>query len=111
MARSREEESELNNATHQKTSPFRVASTVYFSLDDGDVLAARPTPPGCSAEHSGADRRDLRDRSAILTLTPPPSGEPLRKSRVSLKIPDQDHSHHEKGSARFSLAQEFRKPS
>ena len=40
-ARSREEESELNNATGQKTPPPRVASTVYFSLDDdGDVLAA-----------------------------------------------------------------------
>ena len=44
MARSREEESELNNATGQKTPPPRVASTVCFSLDDdGDVLAARPT--------------------------------------------------------------------
>ena len=44
-ARSREEESELNNATGQKTPPPRVASTVYFSLDDdGDVLAARPSP-------------------------------------------------------------------
>ena len=44
-ARSREEESELNNATGQKIPPPRVASTVYFSLDgDGDVLAARPTP-------------------------------------------------------------------
>ena len=41
MARAREEESELNNATGQKTSPPRVASTVD---DDGDVLAARPTP-------------------------------------------------------------------
>ena len=44
-ARSREEESELNNATGQKTPPPRAASNVYFSLDDdGDVLAARPTP-------------------------------------------------------------------
>ena len=45
MARSRGEESELNNATGQKTPPPRATSTVYFSLDDnGDVLAARPTP-------------------------------------------------------------------
>ena len=45
MARSRGEESELNNATGQKTPPPRATSTVYFSLDDhGDALAARPTP-------------------------------------------------------------------
>ena len=45
MSRSREEESELNNATGQKTPPPMVASTVYLSLDDdGDVLAAWPTP-------------------------------------------------------------------
>ena len=35
----------MNNAMGQKTPPPRAASTVYFSLDDdGDVLAARPTP-------------------------------------------------------------------
>ena len=47
MARAREEESdEMNNAMGQKTPP-RAASTVYFSVDDdGDVLPARPTPPG-----------------------------------------------------------------
>ena len=45
MARSRGEKSELNNATGQKTPPPRAASTEYFTLDDdGDVLAARPTP-------------------------------------------------------------------
>ena len=45
VARSRKEESEMNNATFQKTPPPRAASTVYFTLDDdGDVLAARPTP-------------------------------------------------------------------
>ena len=39
------EESELNNAVGQKTPRPRAASTVYFSMtDDGDVLAARPTP-------------------------------------------------------------------
>ena len=43
MARARGEESELNNATGQKTPSPRAASTMYFSLDDdGDVLAARP---------------------------------------------------------------------
>ena len=44
MARARgEERDELHNATGQKTSLPRAASTVYFSLDDdGDVLAARP---------------------------------------------------------------------
>ena len=45
-ARSRGEESELSNATGQKTPLTMAASTVYFSMDDdGDVLAARPTPP------------------------------------------------------------------
>ena len=40
-----EESDELNNATGQKTPPPRAASTVFFTLDDnGDVLAARPTP-------------------------------------------------------------------
>ena len=45
MARARGEESEMNNAMGQTTPPPRVASTVHFNLfDDGDVLAARPTP-------------------------------------------------------------------
>ena len=45
MARARGEESEMNNATGQKTPPPRAASTVYFTLDDDeDVFAARPTP-------------------------------------------------------------------
>ena len=45
MARAWGEESEMNNAMGQ-TTPFpRVARTVHFDLfDDGDVLAARPTP-------------------------------------------------------------------
>ena len=43
MARAREEESELNNATGQRTPFPREASTMYFSLDDDrDVLAAWP---------------------------------------------------------------------
>ena len=43
MARAREEESEMNNATGQMTPPPGAAGTVYFSLDDaGGVLAARP---------------------------------------------------------------------
>ena len=45
MARARGEESEMNDATGQKTPPPRAASTVHFNLfDEGDVLAARPTP-------------------------------------------------------------------
>ena len=46
MARARgEERDEMHNAMGQTTPPPRAASTVYFSLfDDGDVLAARPTP-------------------------------------------------------------------
>ena len=44
-ARSRGEESEMNNAFGQKTPPPRAASTVYFDLFDArDVLAARPPP-------------------------------------------------------------------
>ena len=44
-ARSRGEESEMNNAFGQKTPPPRAASTVHFDLfDEGEVLAARPTP-------------------------------------------------------------------
>ena len=44
MATSRREESELNNAMGQKTPPPRVASTLFFTLDDdGDVLAALST--------------------------------------------------------------------
>ena len=39
------EESEMHNAMAQMTPPPRAASTVYFNLfDDGDVLAAQPTP-------------------------------------------------------------------
>ena len=35
----------MNNAMGQTTLPPRAASTVYFTHDDdGDVLAARPTP-------------------------------------------------------------------
>ena len=45
MARAGGEEREMNTATGQKTLLPRAASTVHFSLfDDGDVLAARPTP-------------------------------------------------------------------
>ena len=45
MARTRREESEMNNARGKKTLPPRAASTVYFSMDDdGDVLAGGPTP-------------------------------------------------------------------
>ena len=45
MARARGEESEMNNATGQMTPPPRAASTEYFWMDDdGDVLAAQPTP-------------------------------------------------------------------
>ena len=47
MARaSREESDEMNNAMGQKTLLPRGASTVYFSMDDddGDLLAAQPTP-------------------------------------------------------------------
>ena len=41
----RGEESELHNACGQRTLPPRAASTQHFTLDDdGDVLAARPTP-------------------------------------------------------------------
>ena len=45
MARARGEESVMNTATGQKTPLLRAASTVHFDLfDEGDVLAARPTP-------------------------------------------------------------------
>ena len=45
MARAGGEESEMNTATGQKTPLPRAASTVHFNLfDEGDVLAARPTP-------------------------------------------------------------------
>ena len=45
MARARGEGSEMDNATGQMTPLPRAASSVYFNLfDDGDVLAARPTP-------------------------------------------------------------------
>ena len=41
----------------QKTPPPRAASTMYFSLDDdGDVLAARPTPLAESAATAGVLR-------------------------------------------------------
>ena len=43
MATARGKDSELHNATGQRTPPPRAASTVYFSLDDdGGVVAARP---------------------------------------------------------------------
>ena len=45
MARSRGEESEMNNAFDQKTPPPRAASTMNHRMDDdGDVLTARPPP-------------------------------------------------------------------
>ena len=45
MARAWEEESEMHNAMGQMTPSPRAASTVHFNLfDEGDVLAARPTP-------------------------------------------------------------------
>ena len=45
MTKAKGEESEMNNATGQMTPPPRAASTVHYNLfDDGDVLAARPTP-------------------------------------------------------------------
>ena len=65
MARAGGEESEMNTATGQKTPLPRAASTVHFDLfDEGDVLAARPTPlvevratAGGSAAHRGVHRR------------------------------------------------------
>ena len=45
MARARGEESEMNNATGQTTPLPSAASTEYYRMDDeGDVLAAWPTP-------------------------------------------------------------------
>ena len=60
-----EESDEMNNAMGQETPPPRAASTVFFRMnDDGDVLAARPTPlaevrPTAqgSAGHRGANCR------------------------------------------------------
>ena len=56
-ARSRREESEMNNAFCQKTPPPREASTMYHRMDDdGDVLAARPTPLAEVRAQPGAQR-------------------------------------------------------
>ena len=59
IARAREEESdEMNNAFGQKTLLSRAASTMYYRMDDGDVLAARPSllakvlPRCTSSRHS-----------------------------------------------------------
>ena len=72
-ARSGEEESEMNNATGQMTPPPRAASTEYCRMDDdGDVLAARPTPlvevrpqPGV-LRHTGAHIVDFSPFVQIL---------------------------------------------
>ena len=82
MARAREEECEMNYAMGQTTPPPRVASTVHFNLfDDGDVLAARPTPlvevqplPGVQ-RHAAAHIEDIVPYVQILDVPVPQSGD------------------------------------
>ena len=84
MARARGEESEMNTATGQKTPLPRAASTVHFNLfDDGDVLAARPTPlvevrrqPGVQ-RHTAAHIEDIVPFVQILDVPVPQSGVQL----------------------------------
>ena len=81
MARARGEESEMNDATGQMTPPPRAASTVHFNLfDEGDVLAARPTPlvevrpqPGV-LRHTGAHIVDFSPFVQILDDPVPQMG-------------------------------------
>ena len=82
MARTRGEESEMNNATGQMTPPPRAASTEYFRMDDdGDVLAARPTPlvevrplPGV-LRHAAAHIEDIVPYVQILDVPVPQLGD------------------------------------
>ena len=68
-ARSRREESEFNNAFGQKTPPPRAASTMYYRLDDdGDVLAARPSPLVEVRPQSGLQRHTVEQN--IQTFVP-----------------------------------------
>ena len=56
-ARSREEESEMNDAFGQKTPPPGAASTMNYRMDDdGDVLAARLPPLVEVRPQSGVQR-------------------------------------------------------
>ena len=72
----------MHNATGQMTPPPRVASTEYFRMDDdGDVLAARPTPlvevrPQLGVlRHSGAHIVDFSPFVQILDDPVPQMGE------------------------------------
>ena len=82
MAKARGEESEMNNAAGQMTPLPRAASTEYHRMDDdGDVLAAQPTPlvevrpqPGV-LRHSGAHIVDFSPFVQILDDPVPLMGE------------------------------------
>ena len=82
MARTRGEESEMNNATGPTTPEPRAASTEYYRLDDdGDVLAARPTPfvevrplPGAQ-RHPAAHIKDIVPYVQILDVPVPQLGD------------------------------------
>ena len=82
MARAGGEESEMNTATGQKTPLPRAASTVHFDLfDEGDVLAARPTPLVEVRPQQGVLRHtveciaDVVPMVQILDVPVPQSGE------------------------------------
>ena len=93
-ARSREEESELINAMGQKTPLPRAASSVYFSMDDdGDVLAARPTPlaevrpqPGVQ-RHTAVHIVDIFTYIQILDVPVPQLGDQVVELLQKIEVP------------------------
>ena len=98
MARAREEESELHNATGQKTPLPRAASTEYFTLDDdGDVLAARPHLSlrcgHCRVQrHAAAHIEDIVPYVQILDVPVPQLVDKLEDvlKIVDLRVPAQE---------------------
>ena len=89
--RRREEESEMNNVMGRRLLTPTAASTVCFSMDDdGDVLAAQPTPlvvfrAGGSAAHRDAHRGHLAVRAdprCACTANGEPGGRTLEDRRA-----------------------------
>ena len=72
MARARREESdEMNIAMGQTTPSPRAASTEYFRMDDdGDVLAARPTPLAEVRPQDWVQRHTVEQIGDVLPLVP-----------------------------------------